>query len=162
MEFIRDWRSKVKSITYLPCDDQDELIGEGLSRDLGNGAMKIWRRYANTTETLELIRSFDVLVSQRLHGVILAALVGTPPVSLSYRPKHDDFLQSIGLEQQSIPTDTITPELLAELVRATLENRVKLGRDAKAASRKWRDVQRSTASVILAHCATKPAKSISR
>lgn len=48
-------------------------------------------------EMLKLISSLDLVVAVRFHALVMAALGGVPVVGLTYDPKVDNFLNSIGL-----------------------------------------------------------------
>lgn len=51
------------------------------------------------TETLmSLIGTFDLLIGVRLHALIFAALMHIPLIGISYDPKIDNFLHSLGKE----------------------------------------------------------------
>jgi polysaccharide pyruvyl transferase CsaB len=57
----------------------------------------------------------DGLVGMRLHALIFAALAGVPFVAISYDPKVDHFVQSLGAGP-ALPLDAVTPEGLADAV----------------------------------------------
>lgn len=56
---------------------------------------------------LDLLRSTRVLVGTRLHANIPAAAIGTPAVSLEYRPKCRDFMRSIAQERFCFRVDRL-------------------------------------------------------
>jgi polysaccharide pyruvyl transferase WcaK-like protein len=47
------------------------------------------------TEAIQLLQSVDLVVSERLHGSILAAALETPTVLLNYALKCEDFMSSL-------------------------------------------------------------------
>ncbi len=49
-----------------------------------------------TGELLSLVGNFDLLLAVRLHALIFAGVMGVPMVGVSYDPKIDRFLSSIG------------------------------------------------------------------
>ncbi|MEO0408768.1 MAG: polysaccharide pyruvyl transferase family protein [Cyanobacteria bacterium P01_A01_bin.135] len=71
--------------------------------------------------TLAHIKTCDVLIGQRLHAVVAAHACGVPAIALSYAPKCDDYMASMGLDLFAMRTDSLTPtepcvaELLARM-----------------------------------------------
>lgn len=55
----------------------------------------------------ERLASLDLLVSMRLHGLILASLVDTPYVGLSYAPKLDRVLRQVGGDRSVLPMESL-------------------------------------------------------
>ena len=71
----------------------------------------------STAELLSLVGNMDLLLSIRLHALIFAGVMGVPLVGVSYDPKIDRFLDSIG-EIPAAKLATITAdELMAEVRR---------------------------------------------
>jgi polysaccharide pyruvyl transferase WcaK-like protein len=60
-----------------------------------------WKKFDDIYDTLG---SADLIVSQRLHGLILAVLYGIPLIGISEDPKIDRFLKELG--QRNIPVIT--------------------------------------------------------
>lgn len=72
------------------------LLNE-LEAKLGNKA-KFYKNRLSTQETMEIIKSVDLLVGIRLHAIILSASANVPFVALSYDPKIEQFLQCLDLK----------------------------------------------------------------
>lgn len=51
-----------------------------------------------TSELLSLVGNFDLLIGIRLHALIFAGVMGVPMLGMSYDPKIDRFLKSMGEE----------------------------------------------------------------
>ncbi len=66
---------------------------------------------------MDVIAGVDVLVGSRYHNVICGVLVGVPTVSVSYAPKNDALLASVGLGDFCHPADDLRPEVLARQVQ---------------------------------------------
>ncbi|WP_019552530.1 polysaccharide pyruvyl transferase CsaB [Propionispira raffinosivorans] len=49
-----------------------------------------------TSELLSIVGNLDLLIGIRLHALIFAGVMGVPMIGMSYDPKIDRFLQSIG------------------------------------------------------------------
>lgn len=57
------------------------------------------------------------MVSVRLHGTILAACCGVPSVSLGYRDKNLDFMESVGLGAFHVALETATLDATTEALK---------------------------------------------
>lgn len=76
--------------------------------------------YGNVQEAYELIGEHRVIVSERLHGCVAGAAVGTIPVAVGYKLKHLDFMQSVGIDELHLSREEADAEsLLGCLLRAT-------------------------------------------
>lgn len=75
--------------------DEDVGACEAVARRLGAGTGCV-RRKRLSEETLSVIGCMDMLVGVRLHSLIYAAVMGVPMLGVSYDPKVDSFLSSIG------------------------------------------------------------------
>lgn len=75
---------------------------------------------------LDLLASAQLVVSERLHGAVLAAAAGVVPVMVEYRPKLRDFGESVGLGELVIRTDSLSGDSLIELVEDAYRRRFEL------------------------------------
>lgn len=71
-------------------------------------------------EVRNLVAALDLVIGLRFHALVFAATSGTPMVGLSYDPKNDSFLRSIGLEASG-STDQLVPENVVKAGMAALE-----------------------------------------
>jgi hypothetical protein len=68
-------------------------------------------RLARTAdEFFDLVGPARFAISVRLHGAVLAACAGVPPLMLSYRDKCHDFMESLGLGEWAVDLRRTTPE----------------------------------------------------
>ena len=67
---------------------------------------------------LECLRSADLVIASRLHGLILANLVGAPTIALSYDWKVDEHMRDMGLARYIFGLETFEPR---DVVRASDE-----------------------------------------
>lgn len=97
-----------------------------------------------TTELLSLVGNVDLLIGIRLHALIFAGVMNVPMIGISYDPKIDRFMESVGdvcagsvetittdgvmdkirQKWQSDSTDDRTQEAVAELRRLAERNAV--------------------------------------
>ena len=75
-----------------------------------------------TSELLSLVGNFDLLIAVRLHALIFAGVMGVPMVGVSYDPKIDRFLSSIG-ETAAGDLKSVTTEAVMERICAKWEER---------------------------------------
>ena len=75
-----------------------------------------------TSELLSLVGNFDLLIAVRLHASIFAGVMGVPMVGVSYDPKIDRFLGSIG-ETAAGDLTSVTTDAVMEKVRVKWESR---------------------------------------
>ena len=72
----------------------------------------------STSELLSLVGNFDLLLAVRLHALIFAGVMGVPMVGVSYDPKIDRFLGSIGEtaagDLKSVTTDAVMVKICAK------------------------------------------------
>ena len=69
-----------------------------------------------TSELLSLVGNFNLLIGIRLHALIFAAVMHVPMVGISYDPKIDRFLESLG-ECHVGTLQNIDSQMLVEKVR---------------------------------------------
>ncbi len=75
-----------------------------------------------TSELLSLVGNFDLLLAVRLHALIFAGVMGVPMIGVSYDPKIDRFLGSIG-ETAAGDLQSVTADAVMERVREKWESR---------------------------------------
>ncbi len=69
-------------------------------------------------ELMDLTAALDLVVAVRFHSLVFAALAGVPLVGVSYDPKIDHFLGSLGLEPVADLADLTAERLLAAMESA--------------------------------------------
>jgi len=94
---------------------EDEAVIEELSRRVGTDGVTCIRRKCMTEEMMSLIGNMDLLVGVRLHSLIYAAIMGVPPIGISYDPKINSFMNSIRLKALSSVYDFRADYLLDEI-----------------------------------------------
>lgn len=85
----QDWR-----VVFFAMEKADERLARGLVG--GQFVVLPWRN--DVPRLIKLLSSVDAVISERLHGGILAAACGTPFLQVGYKPKVYDFVESIGAE----------------------------------------------------------------
>lgn len=111
-------------IIFLPLQYPGDLL---VSREIASlmaekGSAAIIEKRCGVSDFLSLVGNMDLLLSVRLHALIFGALMRAPVVGLSYDPKIDAFLESIG----SAPAGDlarITAESILEAARRAMTDK---------------------------------------
>jgi Polysaccharide pyruvyl transferase len=98
------------SITLFSSMPEDEPLLESMAEKSGGNEVRIFKEHADIPRTLAAIEALDVFVGFKLHLVIAACCVNTPPVMIGYQPKAIDFMKTIDFDENLIHTYEITAE----------------------------------------------------
>ncbi|MBW3667472.1 MAG: polysaccharide pyruvyl transferase family protein, partial [Actinobacteria bacterium] len=111
---------EVWALSAFPGDDRHiiEMMREAEWPD-----MPYLAAHDHPAAAMDLLASAELVVSERLHGAVLAAAAGTVPIMVEYRPKLRDFAQSIGLEELVIRTDRLAGGALTDMFQSVYQER---------------------------------------
>lgn len=70
------------------------------------------RDFHSPTQLLEILKSFDFVVSTRLHMAILSLGVGTPVLPIAYEFKTKELFKNLGQEELVLDIESINEELI--------------------------------------------------
>lgn len=141
----RDQVHRGGTVRMLVLNDEDaeaaRFVAEAANREVLGSVTT--HRVHDSAEFFAALHGCDVLISQRLHGAVLAAAADVPVVALEYQPKCRDFMASIEQEELCLRCDTVTAGSLADALRlvdatrdarlARIRRRVATYRDALTA-----------------------------
>jgi hypothetical protein len=113
---IRAWEAEDRQVTLMSCHPTDDRPILLIRDMLGDTGTKYVAGYINVRESLETIASASVVVGERLHACVLAAAADRPFVAIEYRPKLQDFSESVAMGGYVVRTDAISSGRLTELV----------------------------------------------
>ncbi|WP_210494636.1 polysaccharide pyruvyl transferase family protein [Patulibacter sp. SYSU D01012] len=102
-------------LVFVSMDPIDDTWNRRVAHALGIAAPVL--RPSSPDAFLALARRSRVVLGTRLHANVLSAAAGTPTVSLEYRPKCRDFMESVGIAHLCHRVD----ELTSHDVRASLD-----------------------------------------
>jgi len=108
-----------RDVRFLSCFPADDRPIFEIMRAAGRPDLPYVAAYARPEAGVALLAESGVVVSERLHGAVVAAACGTPFVGLEYRPKIRDFAESVDMEQYVLPTNDLggLHELFEQLER---------------------------------------------
>lgn len=101
-----------------------------------------------TTELLSLVGNVDLLIGIRLHALIFAGVMEVPMIGISYDPKLDRFMESIG-DQCVADLESLTSDTLMDAVRAKWRSRALVDVKKQEAVRSLRSLAERSADLAL-------------
>lgn len=117
-EAIRVAKSEGLKPVLIAAHPSDDRAIVRIAKELGDAAFDYVDGYGDVEHAIETIASARIVVSERLHGSIVASCMGTPFVAIEYRPKVRDFVNSIGEAEWCLRTDDLDD--LASLMQSRL------------------------------------------
>ena len=110
-------------IVFLPMQwPEDVAVSRKMASRTAQGAVVLEDEYT-TNELLSLVGNFDMLIGIRLHALIFAAVMHVPMVGISYDPKIERFLETLG-EYNVATLQNITVDNLLVKIRQLWSDKV--------------------------------------
>lgn len=104
-------------IVFIPFyHKEDMVIIKEIQKKLSDQAFYVKNKYL-TEEMLSIIGNMDILVGVRLHSLIHAAIMDVPMIAISYDPKINSFMHSLGMKAVCSIYDLQSEFLIEELDR---------------------------------------------
>ena len=79
--------------------------------------------YQTLDDLFVLLSNIDVLISMRLHPILLASLVGTPSISIAYSPKVEIFMKKLSKQSYIVPINKLERRKILSLVNTILNDK---------------------------------------
>lgn len=109
-------------VVFIPMQWPDDLsVSQKIAAKMKNKAEVLPDEYT-TSELLSLVGNLDLLIGIRLHALIFAGVMHVPMAGISYDPKIDRFLQTIG-ERHVGTLKTVTADSLMARIRELWDER---------------------------------------
>ncbi|MBD2257690.1 polysaccharide pyruvyl transferase family protein [Pseudanabaena sp. FACHB-2040] len=140
----RGWR-----VELLPFDPGDLKISRFIAQQFKPTLVSLWPHFYQAKLTLERIQSYDLVIGQRLHSIVLACGCGVPFVALKYAPKCDDFLSSVDCLEFAAKTDALDLDHLLSLVSQIDRNYDARCQHLTAVGNRYRTLQQQTAQALM-------------
>lgn len=134
-------------ILFIPMETPGDVgVAEEIAGDMKSPASILRGEYL-AAEYLGIIGRLSLLLGMRLHSLIFAARQGVPMVGLTYDPKVENFLRSLGQPSAGDVRRLRTAELIA-FTEGVLARREALRQDLLAKASTLRDKARESARLI--------------
>ncbi len=104
-------------VVFIPMQFPDDVKAAQSIAALTQEECTVLKDEYTTSEFLSLVGNMDLVLGIRLHALIFAGVMGVPMLGISYDPKIDRFLASIGEEPVGNLKDVTAEELMAEIRR---------------------------------------------
>ncbi len=89
-------KEKIFTIVFLPMQFPEDIKAAKSVAEIMDAPAVVLEDEYRTEEILSIVGNTDVLISIRLHALIFAGVSGVPSIGISYDPKIERFLDSIG------------------------------------------------------------------
>ena len=104
-------------IIFIPMQFPNDIqAAESIAALMKNPAAVLDEEFS-TAEILSLVGNMDVLISIRLHALIFAGVMSVPMLGISYDPKIDRFLDSIGEKPLGNLADVTADKIFAAVIK---------------------------------------------
>lgn len=94
-------------VRFLSCFPADDRAIFQIMRSSGHPNLPYHAAYADPAGATRLLAESALVISERLHGAVVAAACGTPFIGLEYRPKVRDFAKSVDMEEFVLATNDL-------------------------------------------------------
>jgi polysaccharide pyruvyl transferase WcaK-like protein len=102
--------------------DLKDILGV-YSKMINKKKLFLIRRQVKPLEFHRIISLLDLVISQRLHPLIIASLANVPIIALPYAPKVRAHMEEIGLLDQCIDYNLFGHKILTKIVHTSLLNK---------------------------------------
>ena len=83
-------------VVFIPMQYPEDIRAAKSTAELMKNSCVVLEDEFTTAEILSLVGCMDILISIRLHALIFAGVMNVPMIGISYDPKIERFLDSIG------------------------------------------------------------------
>jgi polysaccharide pyruvyl transferase WcaK-like protein len=117
---VEVFTSEISVDRYAIDDLRCKLTKSGLQYDLDKSVT--YRPVLSLTELFTQMSTFDFIVTPKFHGVIFSHILGKPVIALSYHPKIDDLMRTVGHHQYCLNIEQFDVDMLKDRFRALVKN----------------------------------------
>ena len=105
---------------FLPIEPRVDLSSVNQVAALLSVPYAIWDQSFSTPDVIGLFSRMKIVISMRLHALVFSAGQGVPIIGVSYDPKVNAFLSSIG-QDLCVNLQDVTSEILCKLIDQAAE-----------------------------------------
>lgn len=110
-------------IIFIPMKFPEDIRAAQSTADLMKKSSSVLDEEFSTQEILSLVGCMDILIGVRLHALIFAGVMGVPMLGISYDPKIERFLDSVGEEPLGNLSDVTADKIFAETSKKLSEHK---------------------------------------
>lgn len=137
-------------VEFLPVHPIDLRIIRNLVRSFNLQEVSIWQEFGDVQKTVNRIQSYDLVIGQRLHSIVLAHGCGVPAIALEYQPKCADFMESMGTQHFSVRTNALELDRLVTLIQEIEADYIGHCKYLVSKGNSYRRLQRQAAAEVVA------------
>ena len=115
-------------VVFLPMQYPEDVKTAEMVAAMTKGDVVVLQEEYSTSELLSIVGNLDLLIAIRLHALIFAGVMGVPMIGVSYDPKVERFLESVGEKPVGNLAD-ITVDKMLEQVRLKWQQKATVGVD---------------------------------
>ncbi|MBQ4404519.1 MAG: polysaccharide pyruvyl transferase CsaB [Selenomonadaceae bacterium] len=104
-------------IVFIPMKFPEDIRSAISTAELMKEHCLVFEEEFSTQEILSLVGCMDVLIGVRLHALIFAGVMGVPMVGISYDPKIERFLDSVGEKPLGNMADVTADEIFDAVLK---------------------------------------------
>ena len=110
-------------IIFIPMKFPEDIRSAVSTSELMKKNCLVFEEEFSTQEILSLVGCMDVLIGVRLHALIFAGVMGVPMVGISYDPKIERFLDSVGEKPLGNMADVTADKIFDETFKKLSEHK---------------------------------------
>ena len=138
------------TIKIIPSTSWDEGTCEKVYEKLLESKIDVSLEVPTTAKSfIDSCQHVDLMVSTNMHPIIIATTNSKPSIALSYHYKLDDYMASIGLENNNLRIDNFTGNQLAEKIVSSLQEAQYLNDIIKSNHHKIRNLAETNSKLLI-------------
>ncbi|MDC1089809.1 polysaccharide pyruvyl transferase family protein [Emcibacteraceae bacterium] len=141
--------SQSYELEFIAMEKTDEIVINKLLSHLPQTNTHIFKGYESVEKTLKKMSRCHFMIGERLHAVVASVAMGIPCISIAYRPKCFDFMESVAQDNYVLLREDITSRELIEKFTELGLNYSNISRYLKEKSYEFCDKQERLANYII-------------
>ena len=118
MKLCKLLKKEGRHLVLIPFWKKDISYIKKISKEANIDILENW---TNIQHVLNFIASCNLLIGEKLHSIVFSASACTPFISLAYKPKCLDFVESVGFKEYAVKTNEMTTKRIMKLYRNLLD-----------------------------------------
>ncbi len=127
----------------------DDIVHKEIISSIGAESVLQNTIYNDAHTFVSDVSECSAFMGTKLHSTILAYASYVPVISLEYRPKCRDFMESVNRQGYNIRTDMLSSEWLIEMIGRTMQKRELLVQDQYETCKRYKEILRDFSKTII-------------